>query len=39
MIAVPGNPLQDVHTLEHVAFVMQGGAVKKDTQNSGTVTQ
>ncbi len=30
LIAVPGNPLQDVRTLEHVAFVMQGGAVKKD---------
>jgi imidazolonepropionase-like amidohydrolase len=39
MIAVPGNPLQDVHTLEHVAFVMQGGAVKKDTQGNGAVTQ
>lgn len=25
LIAVPGNPLQDVRTLEHVAFVMQGG--------------
>jgi imidazolonepropionase-like amidohydrolase len=39
LIAVPGNPLQDVHTLEHVEFVMQGGAVKKDTQSSGSVTQ
>ena len=39
MIAVPGNPLQDVRTLEHVAFVMQGGAVKKDAQSNGAVTQ
>jgi len=39
MIAVRGNPLQDVRTLEHVEFVMQGGAVKKDTQGNGTVTQ
>lgn len=39
LIAVPGNPLQDVRTLEHVAFVMQGGAVKKDTQGNGAVTQ
>ena len=25
LIAVPGNPLQDVTTLEHVSFVMHGG--------------
>jgi imidazolonepropionase-like amidohydrolase len=27
MIAVPGNPLQDVKALEHAKFVMKGGAV------------
>lgn len=27
IIAVRGNPLEDVHTLEHVTFVMQGGRV------------
>lgn len=27
VIAVAGNPLEDVRRLEHVAFVMQGGAV------------
>jgi len=38
VIAVPGNPLADVRTLEHVSFVMQGGAVKKDVP-AGSVTQ
>lgn len=27
MIAVPGNPLQDIRLLEHPGFVMKGGAV------------
>jgi imidazolonepropionase-like amidohydrolase len=27
IVAVPGNPLEDISTLEHVAFVMKGGAV------------
>ena len=30
MIAVPENPLSDVSVLEHVDFVMKGGAVYKD---------
>src|SRR6266478_2401504 len=30
IIAVDGDPLQDVTTLEHVKFVMKGGAVVKD---------
>ncbi|HSS98327.1 MAG TPA: amidohydrolase family protein [Terriglobales bacterium] len=30
MIAVDGDPLQDVTTLEHVKFVMKGGAVVKN---------
>jgi imidazolonepropionase-like amidohydrolase len=29
VIAVPGNPLEDISTLEHVAFVMKGGSVVK----------
>jgi imidazolonepropionase-like amidohydrolase len=29
MIAVPGDPLTDITTLEHVTFVMKGGAVVK----------
>lgn len=29
IIAVSGNPLEDVRTLEHVSFVMKGGAVVK----------
>jgi imidazolonepropionase-like amidohydrolase len=27
IVAVPGNPLEDISTLEHVAFVMKGGTV------------
>ena len=30
IIAVDGDPLQDVSTLEHVKFVMKGGVVYKD---------
>jgi imidazolonepropionase-like amidohydrolase/heat shock protein HslJ len=30
IIAVRGNPLQDIATLERVAWVMQGGVVRKD---------
>ena len=29
IVAVPGNPLEDIHTLEGVTFVMMGGAVHK----------
>lgn len=31
VIAVSGNPLEDVTTLEHVSFVMKGGEVVKNT--------
>jgi imidazolonepropionase-like amidohydrolase len=27
IIAVPGNPLQDVKALEHAKFVMKGGRI------------
>jgi len=30
VVAVPGNPLTDITTLEHVRFVMKGGVVYKD---------
>jgi imidazolonepropionase-like amidohydrolase len=29
IVAVPGDPLQDIDTLEHVSFVMKGGVVYK----------
>jgi imidazolonepropionase-like amidohydrolase len=29
LIAVPGNPLEDVHVLEQVVWVMKGGVVYK----------
>lgn len=33
LIAVEGNPLQDITVLEHVSFVMKGGAVVKNNVN------
>jgi imidazolonepropionase-like amidohydrolase len=27
VVAVPGNPLEDISVVEHVSFVMKGGAV------------
>jgi imidazolonepropionase-like amidohydrolase len=27
VIAVPGNPLEDIKVVEHVSFVMKGGVV------------
>ncbi|OLD96193.1 MAG: Xaa-Pro dipeptidase [Gemmatimonadetes bacterium 13_1_20CM_4_69_16] len=35
LIAVMGDPLQDVTVLEHVGFVMKGGAVVKDSLTTG----
>jgi imidazolonepropionase-like amidohydrolase len=32
LIAVPGDPTDDVTLLEHVPFVMKGGALVKDTR-------
>ena len=29
LVAVPGNPLKDIHVMERVIFVMKGGAVYK----------
>jgi imidazolonepropionase-like amidohydrolase len=29
IIAVPGNPLEDIRALQHVSFVMKGGRVAK----------
>jgi hypothetical protein len=28
-VAVPGNPLDDIHVLERVSWVMKGGVVYK----------
>jgi imidazolonepropionase-like amidohydrolase len=38
VIAVNGDPLQDVTVLEHVAFVMKGGEVVKDNLTGGAKT-
>jgi imidazolonepropionase-like amidohydrolase len=27
IVAVPGNPLEDITAVEHVSFVMKGGAI------------
>jgi imidazolonepropionase-like amidohydrolase len=35
LIAVQADPLADVRALEHVDFVMKGGAVYKDSWNPG----
>lgn len=32
LVAVPGNPLQDIGVMEKVTFVMKGGKVEKSTQ-------
>ncbi len=37
VIAVKGDPLQDVRTLQHVSFVMKGGVVYKDEAAPQTV--
>ena len=29
VIAVPGNPLDDIRSLQHVSFVMKGGVICK----------
>jgi imidazolonepropionase-like amidohydrolase len=33
VIAVPGNPLDDIRTLQHVSFVMKGGAIEKPLES------
>jgi imidazolonepropionase-like amidohydrolase len=35
IIAVPGDPTQDIGTLAHVAFVMKGGVIYKQPLTSG----
>ncbi len=37
IVAVPGDPLADVTRLEHVGFVMKGGAVYPPDENSAAV--
>jgi imidazolonepropionase-like amidohydrolase len=34
LVAVPGNPLDDIHVLERVAWVMKGGVVYKSVKRS-----
>jgi imidazolonepropionase-like amidohydrolase len=29
IVAVPGDPLQDIHATQHVSFVMKGGVIYK----------
>jgi imidazolonepropionase-like amidohydrolase len=29
IVAVPGNPLEDIRSVEHVLFVMKGGVIEK----------
>jgi len=29
IVAVPGNPLEDIRSVEHVSFVMKGGRIEK----------
>jgi len=29
IVAVPGNPLEDIRSVEHVSFVMKGGVIEK----------
>ncbi|HLI77518.1 MAG TPA: hypothetical protein VKV02_11275, partial [Acidobacteriaceae bacterium] len=39
VIAVKGDPLKDVRTLQHVDFVMKGGVVYKDEPRPDAVTK
>ena len=39
VIAVKGDPLKDVRTLQHVDFVMKGGVVYKDEVKADAVTK
>jgi imidazolonepropionase-like amidohydrolase len=35
VIAVPGNPLDDITAVEHVSFVMKGGVVYRQPATGG----
>jgi len=35
IVAVPGDPLKDIHATERVSFVMKGGVVYKDENSAG----
>ena len=39
VIAVQGDPLKDVATLQHVSFVMKGGVVYKDDVRPSDITK
>ena len=34
IVAVPGNPLDDIGGVEHVSFVMKGGSVVREAVNA-----
>jgi imidazolonepropionase-like amidohydrolase len=36
VIAVGGDPLQDISALEHVSFVMKNGVVYRDDRKNGS---
>ena len=38
MVAVKGDPLQDIRALEQVSFVMKGGVVVKGTESGRTAS-
>jgi len=35
VIAVPGNPVEDITAVERVSFVMKGGAIYQQTNQHG----
>src|SRR6476620_9145863 len=35
IVAVPGDPLQDIHATERVSFVMKGGVIYKGDNSAG----
>ena len=38
IVAMPGNPFEDITATETVDFVMKGGVVAKESENSGILT-
>lgn len=39
IIAVSGNPLEDVASLEHVSFVMKGGVIERPVETTRSATE
>lgn len=38
LIAVEGNPIEDIRRLEHVSFVMKAGTVYRNASAAGTLS-